>query len=74
MDGSPSASDDSADGEDLLRVWSDPSMAEEMGWFAQGKKVHVIREEHEGERPVPWCRESSFVCGYSGRILPEVPG
>ena len=59
-DASPSASDESATGHDLVGVWSDPSMAEHMGWFVQGKKVHVIREEHEGERPVPWCRESAF--------------
>ena len=60
-DQSPSASDNSADGEDLVGVWADPSMAEAMGWFVQGRKVHLIREEHEGERPVPWCRESAFV-------------
>ena len=58
---SPSASDNSTDGHDLVGVWSDPTMAEQMEWMVQGKKVHIIREEHEGERPVPWCREKAFV-------------
>ena len=60
VDLSPSASDNSTDGHDLVGVWADPSMAEHMDWMVQGKKVHVIREEPEGERPVPWCRERSF--------------
>ncbi len=55
-DSSPSASDNSTDGYDLVGVWSDPTMAEHMNWIVQGKKVHIVREEHEGERPVPWCR------------------
>ena len=50
-DQSPSASDNSADGEDLVGVWADPSMAEAMGWFVQGRKVHLIREERFRSRP-----------------------
>ena len=61
VDPSPSASDNSTDGHDLVGVWSDPTMAEQMEWMVQGKKVHLIREEPEGERPVPWCRERAFV-------------
>ena len=49
-DSSPSPSDNSTDGYDLVGVWSDPTMAEHMNWIVQGKKVHIV------QRPVPWCR------------------
>ena len=59
-DDSSSASDVSAEGGDLDGVMADEMAAEEILWFIQGKKTHLIREEMEG-RPTPWCRDFPFV-------------
>ena len=47
-DESSSASDQSADAQDLCGVLADSSAPEDLSWLRQGKKVHLIREEVEG--------------------------
>ena len=64
---SSSASDISAEGVDLVGVLPDQTAVEDMGWLQQGKKIHLIREEAEGERPLPWCRDKPFVQEPQGR-------
>eukprot|EP00435_Cladocopium_sp_Y103_P052832 s71_g16.t1 len=59
LDTSSSASDESADGHDLVGVLADDSAPEELSWIRQGRKTHLIREEVDG-RPVPWCRDFAF--------------
>ena len=64
---SSSASDISAEGVDLVGVLADQTAVEDMSWLQQGKKIHLIREEAEGERPLPWCRDKPFVQEPQGR-------
>ena len=64
---SSSASDISAEGVDLVGVLPDQTAVEDMGWLQQGKKIHLIREEAEGERPLPWCRDKPFAQEPQGR-------
>ena len=58
-DNSSSASDESADGQDLCGVVADDSEPDELGWLRQGKKLHIIREEVEGQA-VSWCRDFAY--------------
>ena len=57
---SSSASDVSAEGDDLCGVPADEDAADDLPWFVQGKKTHLVREEMEG-RLTPWCRDFPFV-------------
>ena len=59
-DTSSSASDLTADGHDLCGVLADDTAPDEVAWFRQGKKTHVVREEVEG-RLVPSCRDFAFI-------------
>ena len=58
-DVSSSASDVTADGHDLCGILPDDTAPEDLPWFVQGKKTHVVKEEVEG-RAVPWCRYFPF--------------
>ena len=58
-DVSSSASDVTADGHDLCGILPDDTAPEDLPWFVQGKKTHVVKEEVEG-RAVPWCRDFPF--------------
>eukprot|EP00435_Cladocopium_sp_Y103_P000858 s5581_g1.t1 len=59
-DDSSSASDVSAEGEDIAGLLPDDTAVEDLPWFRQGKKLHVVRETVE-DRPTPWCRDFPFV-------------
>eukprot|EP00435_Cladocopium_sp_Y103_P038596 s1483_g10.t1 len=58
-DSSISASDVTAEGEDICGLLGDDTAVEELPWIKQGKKLHVVREEVEG-RAAPWCRDLPF--------------
>ena len=57
---SPSASDVSADGEDLVGIIPPDDVTEKMPWFQQGAKVHVLRGDDLQGRKLPWCRDAAF--------------
>ena len=59
-DGSGSASDVSADPHDLPGTLPSDSAMQEVVWFVQGKKVHIVSDTMESCRYVPWCRESPY--------------
>ena len=61
-DGSASASDLSADPQphDLPGNLPDDVAMQEMLWFVQGRKVHIVCDTVESARYIPWCRESPF--------------
>ena len=64
-----SASDATAEGADLVGILPDPTAAEEVAWFRQARKLHIVREEGEDGRAVPWCRDVAFpqdpvACGF----------
>eukprot|EP00435_Cladocopium_sp_Y103_P072206 s117_g39.t1 len=63
---SSSASDISADGEELVGVLPDESAAENLAWMKQSKKIHLVREECDG-RLTPWCRDGPFAQDPTGR-------
>ena len=56
---SSSASDVSAEAEDLVGILPMESIGTELPWFQQCLKVHLIKNEEEG-RLVPWCRDRAF--------------
>lgn len=56
---SPSASDESAVGEELVGIIPD-DISTSLPWFQQGAKVHVLRTDNLQGRHLPWCRESPF--------------
>ena len=59
-DSSSSASDVSADPQDLVGIVADPGTEIDLQWFQQGQKVHVVRiAPQEGPR-IPWCRDTPF--------------
>ena len=60
-DGSSSASDNSADADDLVGIWPDPTAAVSLPWFKQGTRTHVVSDTTECGRLVPYCRDSPFV-------------
>eukprot|EP00435_Cladocopium_sp_Y103_P045120 s83_g12.t2 len=60
-DSSSSASDQTADPDDLNGILPDTSAAMEMPWFKQGSRTHVVSETTESGRLVPYCRTSPFV-------------
>eukprot|EP00435_Cladocopium_sp_Y103_P065073 s583_g26.t2 len=66
LDTSSSASDLTADGEDLVGILADETAAEELSWIRQDKKVHAVREEVDG-RATPWCRDKPFAQEPQGR-------
>ena len=57
---SPSASDISAVGADLVGVIPPDEMVDELKWFQQGQRIHISRAEGDEGRYLPWCRETSF--------------
>lgn len=59
-DESKSASDVSADPNDLPGNLPCDEAMQEILWFVQGKKVHIVCDTVESCRYVPWCRESPF--------------
>ena len=58
---SPSASDVSADGADLVGVIPPEELVDELRWFQQHDKIHISRAAGEDGRFLPWCREAAFV-------------
>ena len=60
-DSSPSASDHSADGEDLLAVMPEESVGQSLPWFIQGARTHIVKSTDETHQMVPWCRDHPFV-------------
>ena len=56
---SSSASDVSAEAEDLIGILPAESIGTELPWFQQCLKVHLVKCEEEG-RLVPWCRDHPF--------------
>ena len=78
-DSSSSASDISADPQDLVGILAEAGTETELQWFQQGTKVHVVRiAPQEGPR-IPWCRDHPFHQdpvkvgeGFSTVNLPEV--
>ena len=56
---SSSASDVSAEAEELLGIVPPEEISETLQWFQQGKKVHITRAEDD-DRYRPWCRDSGF--------------
>lgn len=57
---SASASDISADPHDLPGNLPDDIAMQELVWFMQGKKIHIVCDTVESQRYVPWCRENPF--------------
>ena len=57
---SPSASDESAVGEELVGIIPPDDIATSLPWFQQGAKVHVLRTDNLQGRRLPWCRETPF--------------
>eukprot|EP00435_Cladocopium_sp_Y103_P065745 s568_g27.t1 len=57
---SSSASDVTADGEDLENIPPLEETVEGMRWLRQGTKTHLVRSRDEAHRYVPWCRDSAF--------------
>ena len=53
-----------AEGDDLCGVPADEDAADDIPWFVQGRKTHLVREEMEG-RLTPWCRDFPFVQEHS---------
>ena len=59
-DSSPSASDHTADGEDLLAVMPEESVGMSLPWFVQGARTHIMKSTDETHQLVPWCRDRPF--------------
>ena len=59
-DSSISASDLSAEGQDLLDIVTDSMDFTETPWLQQGQKIHLIRETTAEGHLVPWCRDMPF--------------
>eukprot|EP00434_Breviolum_minutum_P017681 symbB.v1.2.015606.t1/scaffold1172.1/size134038/3 len=57
---SSSASDETAQGEDLVRILPAEAIGTELPWFQQYRRVHLLKFEDEG-RLVPWCRDKAFL-------------
>jgi len=57
---SSSASDETAQGEDLVGILPAEAIGTEMPWFQQCRRVHLLKFEDEG-RLVPWCRDKAFL-------------
>ena len=57
---SPSASDVSAEGQDLVGVIPPEGTIDHVKWFLQGTKIHVLRSDDLQGRRLPWCRETAF--------------
>ena len=57
---SPSASDVSADGEELVGIIPPDEAVDNMKWFQQGQKVHILRRDDLQGRRLPWCRDAAF--------------
>ena len=58
---SSSASDITGIGEELDDLPPLDKAADEMGWFKQGSKTHLIKGQDDTHRMVPWCRDSAFL-------------
>ena len=73
-DSSPSASDHSADGEDLLAVMPEEQVGQSLPWFVQGTRIHIMKATNESHELIPWCRDSPFVqeCKRRGEGFSEV--
>ena len=63
---SSSSEDLSSSGEDLCGVPADEEAADDIPWFVQGKKTHLVREEMEG-RLTPWCRDFPYAQEHQSR-------
>lgn len=59
-DDSSSASDISADADDLVGILPDPTAAAEIKWFRQGTKTHLVSDTSESDRLIPYCRDKPF--------------
>ena len=57
---SPSASDQSAVGEEITGVIPPEDALANARWFRQGAKVHLVRHDDEEGGLLPWCRENPF--------------
>eukprot|EP00435_Cladocopium_sp_Y103_P017200 s2946_g4.t1 len=55
---SPSASDESAVGEELVGIIPPDDITSNMPWFVQGAKVHILRSDDLQGRKLPWCRDA----------------
>eukprot|EP00435_Cladocopium_sp_Y103_P019584 s1435_g4.t1 len=56
---SSSASDETARGSDVEGVVP-VETADQVRWFKQGSKVHLVHHLDDANRMVPWCRDTSF--------------
>ena len=56
---SSSASDESARGSDVEGV-EPVDGVDHIHGIKQGNKVHVVRNQDDATRPVPWCRDMAF--------------
>ena len=80
---SPSASDESAVGEELVGIIPPDDIATSLAWFQQGAKVHVLRTDNlqaaashgAGNHPSTRILTGGRGCGHDGEgdDLPEVP-
>ena len=57
---SPSASDESADGQDLVGIIPPDDAVDTLKWFLQGTKVHILRHDSEEGERLPWCRDVPY--------------
>lgn len=65
-DDSSSASDISADVDDLVGILPDPTAAAEIKWFRQGTKTHLVSDTSESDRLIRIAGTSRLT-----RILPD---
>ena len=73
-DSSPSASDHSADGEDLLAVMPEEQVGLSLPWFVQGARTHIVKATNESHELIPWCRDHPYLqeCKSRGEGFSEV--
>ena len=73
-DSSPSASDHSADGEDLLAVMPEEQVGLSLPWFVQGARTHIVKATNESHELIPWCRDRPYLqeCKSRGEGFSEV--